>query len=143
MKKYIPNHPFAQKPQRIESLAAAMVKVFNESRGTFTPVAQSHYQFTPKDLANWVMGLMRYDVLHNSDTDIKSFYTAWAFEACRLFRDKLVSSHEKQKFDDVILSPVLSQLGAGEVMKNLTGAHQFQKIKKSFIIICLQIIYPI
>jgi hypothetical protein len=67
------------------------------------------------------MGLMRYDVLRSESASPKDLFRAWAYEACRLFRDKLVSNEEKAKFDEGILYPVLSSVGAGDVIKSLIG----------------------
>lgn len=86
--------------------------MYKEVRNVFTPMQQSHYQFTPKDLTKWVLGLMRYDFTTQGEKEpdaMKDLYHAWAFEGCRIFRDKLVSQEEKSKFDDTIISPVLSQ----------------------------------
>lgn len=120
-------HPVNRKRDVIESLSQGMVTVYKEVRNAFTPVQQSHYQFTPRDLTKWVLGLMRYDFTRQIDNEpeaMKDLYSAWAFEGCRIFRDKLVSSEEKSKFDDTIISPVLSQWNMPNVKNLLEGTHK-------------------
>ncbi len=93
-----------------------MAQVYNEVRKTFTPVKQSHYVFTPRDLTRWIIGLMRYSInqfIENSGGDGvgNEVQYAWCFESCRIFRDKLVSQEEKDRFTNAILLPVAGQWG--------------------------------
>ena len=43
------------------NLAACMIEVYSQVRTAFTASDQPHYQFTPRDLTQWVAGLRRYD----------------------------------------------------------------------------------
>ena len=38
-----------------------MIEVYSQVRTAFTASEQPHYQFTPRDLTQWVAGLRRYD----------------------------------------------------------------------------------
>ncbi|CAL8110340.1 unnamed protein product [Orchesella dallaii] len=114
-------HPITKRAEAIESIPRGMVTVYKEVRNAFTPVQQSHYQFTPRDLTKWVLGLMRYDVQKNGEEGMKDLYNAWAFECCRIYRDKLVSPEEKTKFDETIVSPVLSQWSMPNVKSLFEG----------------------
>ena len=49
----------------------------------------SHYQFTPRDLTRWVVGLLRYPLATGDDTPLNLLHI-WVYEANRLFRDRLV-----------------------------------------------------
>jgi hypothetical protein len=73
----------------------------------------SHYQFTPRDLTQWVMSLLRYDLTgaanpHSSDTVLE----IWAYEARRLFRDRIVGHDSQAKFDKLLYSVVRADWSA-------------------------------
>lgn len=109
---YWPTNPFTQDTKEIEAVAHGMVRVYTEVRKTFTPVKQGHYLFSPRDLTKWILGLMRYGVAGVADKpDKNEVYFAWCSEACRIFRDKLVSDEDKGMFTDTILLPVAGQWG--------------------------------
>uniref|UniRef100_A0A0M3IG08 DUF2972 domain-containing protein n=1 Tax=Ascaris lumbricoides TaxID=6252 RepID=A0A0M3IG08_ASCLU len=38
-----------------------MVRIFEEIRSSFKQTDKAHYIFTPKDLTNWSVAMMRYD----------------------------------------------------------------------------------
>ena len=61
----------------------------------------SHYVFTPRDLTKWTLSLVRY-VVGEHDKSPSSVLEAWAYEACRLFRDKLVTEEDIEKFDAIL-----------------------------------------
>ena len=61
----------------------------------------SHYVFTPRDLTKWTLSLVRY-VIGEHDKSPSSVLEAWAYEACRLFRDKLATEEDIEKFDAIL-----------------------------------------
>lgn len=71
---------------------------FFQTRAKFTVDDYSHYLFTPRDLTNWVLGLLRYDV-GLEDTSANQLLEVCAYEARRLFRDRLVGKKGLDKFD--------------------------------------------
>ncbi|KAJ0388932.1 hypothetical protein ATCC90586_011836 [Pythium insidiosum] len=79
-----------------------MVEIYDATKSKFTVDDQRHYLFTPRDLTKWVLSLVRYDLANEDVLDVV------AYEARRLFRDRLVDSESIAKFDG-ILSSVLKQ----------------------------------
>jgi dynein heavy chain 2 len=123
MSSYWPNHPISKQPKKIEDLAKGMTQVYTGVRNAFSPVSQSHYLFTPRDLTNWSLGLMRY-----SCTDEKDVFFAWCFESCRIFKDKLVSDEEKHRYMNTILLPVANKWGITQLDEVLQGRFVDYKI---------------
>lgn len=69
-------------------------------RSKFTVDDYSHYLFTPRDLTNWIQGLLRYNLDSGSgDSSTQHLLEIWAYEARRLFRDRLVGKQGLDKFD--------------------------------------------
>lgn len=65
----------------------------------------SHYLFTPRDLTNWAMSLLRYDLTDGSkDNTADTVLEVWAYEARRLFRDRIVGQDNRSKFDSMLQS---------------------------------------
>ena len=67
--------------------AEAMVDVHTNTRSKFTVDDHDHYLFNPRDLTIWVLQLLRYDIV-----SVDTFLDAWAYEANRIFRDRLVGA---------------------------------------------------
>lgn len=91
-----------QKPNR-QKLASTMVEVYDQVKAKFTVDDFAHYQFTPRDITKWVVGLLRYD-LQNSD-----LFEVWTYEGDRHFKDRLVDSASKQRFERIVESIVKTQ----------------------------------
>lgn len=60
-----------------QQLASTMVSAYEVLRKTFSVDQQSHYLFTPRDLTQWLLGLLRYDL--NDDNILEIWYTAQKF----------------------------------------------------------------
>ncbi len=67
----------------------------------------SHYLFTPRDLTRWVLGLLRYPLSDQSDSQ-NQVLEAWSYEARRLFRDKLIGDSALDQFDAILNSVLRS-----------------------------------
>ena len=69
-------------------------------RAKFSVDDYSHYLFTPRDLTNWILGLLRYNLDSGSgDRSAQHLLEIWAYEGKRLFRDRLVGKQGLDKFD--------------------------------------------
>lgn len=69
----------------------------------------SHYLFTPRDLTNWCLSLLRYDLNAGAkEGSSDHLLEIWAYEARRLFRDKIVGSDGLNKFDSILMSVIRS-----------------------------------
>ena len=67
----------------------------------------SHYLFTPRDLTRWVLGLLRYPLSDQSNSQ-NQVLEAWSYEARRLFRDKLIGDSALDQFDAILNSVLRS-----------------------------------
>uniref|UniRef100_A0A915PL62 Cytoplasmic dynein 2 heavy chain 1 n=1 Tax=Setaria digitata TaxID=48799 RepID=A0A915PL62_9BILA len=85
---------------RLNNLASIMVRLFNDIRNTFKPTDMIHYVFTMKDLTNWIFALTRHDIT-GSDA-CEKFLHSMLYEFRRIFKDRLISSEHKQRFEDII-----------------------------------------
>jgi len=73
-------------------------------RSRFSQDTHSHYLFTPRDLTRWCLSLLRYDFssIRNDNNTAESLLEIWTYEACRLFKDRLVGNDAQDKFDQLI-----------------------------------------
>eukprot|EP00002_Diphylleia_rotans_P017833 TRINITY_DN345_c0_g1_i5.p1 TRINITY_DN345_c0_g1~~TRINITY_DN345_c0_g1_i5.p1 ORF type:complete len:2631 (-),score=563.81 TRINITY_DN345_c0_g1_i5:572-7306(-) len=106
-----PPHKFSD-PANVTKLAASMVEVYERTRTQFTLDMQPHYLFTPRDITQWLFGLLRYDF---SSAD---FMEIWVYEAQRIFRDRLVGSSTQDKWDSII-NPISKQFSSGVDLKEV------------------------
>ena len=97
----LPSHPVWSSRTKVAQLATSMVLLYVNVKKTFTVDDKSHYTFTPKHLTEWCLSLVRY-LLNEDDKSPKSVLEAWAYESCRLFRDKLTNEEAQQKFDSIL-----------------------------------------
>ncbi|XP_076054654.1 dynein cytoplasmic heavy chain beethoven [Oratosquilla oratoria] len=104
-----PNHPAWSSSTKAQQLATSMVHVYQQVRSSFSLDDYSHYLYTPRDLTQWVFGLLRYDI--PEDSSLEPLLAAWLYEACRLFRDKLAEEDDVTKFNHIVLSCLHSDWG--------------------------------
>jgi dynein heavy chain 2 len=84
-------------------VAEAMVDVYNNMFRRFTVDVHEHYVFSPRDLTQWILQLLRYQVVSP-----ETFVHAWAYEACRIFRDRLVGEDAQSTFDSILRNAVMA-----------------------------------
>ncbi len=83
--------------------------VYQKVLANFNRDMYGHYLFTPRELTNWCLSLLRYNLSDFKDnTSVEPLLEIWAYEACRLFQDRLVDNEARQQFDN-ILSTVLQE----------------------------------
>uniref|UniRef100_A0A915E882 Cytoplasmic dynein 2 heavy chain 1 n=1 Tax=Ditylenchus dipsaci TaxID=166011 RepID=A0A915E882_9BILA len=88
---------------QIEALAAQMVDTFSKIKSVFRASEQFHYNFTALDLTNWVCSLMRHQLVEPSGRSSDStLHRCIVYEACRIFKDKLVNLDHKARFDSIV-----------------------------------------
>ena len=61
--------------------------------------------FTPRDLTNWVLGIIRYDIPHTGDS-AEQLLKVVMYQATRLFRDRLVGKESCDRFDRIVSSTI-------------------------------------
>ncbi|GMT29045.1 hypothetical protein PFISCL1PPCAC_20342, partial [Pristionchus fissidentatus] len=91
--------PALNSPQRTTTIASMMVNIFSQVKTSFKSTEHSHYVFTPKDLTKWIVSLMRYELTNDPEV----VQRALLYESHRIFGDRLVSSDDKQKFDNILM----------------------------------------
>nr|XP_026693267.1 cytoplasmic dynein 2 heavy chain 1-like isoform X1 [Ciona intestinalis] len=131
------HHSVWGSPSKVQQLATSMVQIYEQVRKTYLSDDHGHYLFTPRDLTNWCMSLMRYDVscMIGDGRGPESLLSVWTYEACRLFRDRLVGGRGKDKFDQMISSILAHDwsINASECMNNdyyvTWGARQEIKVE--------------
>ncbi|KAG5188873.1 dynein heavy chain, N-terminal region 2-domain-containing protein [Tribonema minus] len=69
----------------------------SQQEARFSVDDQRHYLFTPRDLTAWCSGLLRYDLQGGEE-----LLDCLAYEAQRLFRDRLVDVEAESRFDGII-----------------------------------------
>lgn len=89
----------------LHKLAATMVEVHAGVLQRFSVDEQRHYLFTPRDLTSWVRGLMRYPL------EEEQLLEVLAYEAARVYRDRLVDADAAAKFDAGLAAALRSTWG--------------------------------
>uniref|UniRef100_A0A1I7UMZ6 Cytoplasmic dynein 2 heavy chain 1 n=1 Tax=Caenorhabditis tropicalis TaxID=1561998 RepID=A0A1I7UMZ6_9PELO len=93
-----------------ESIAGRMVDVYNRIQSNFKSSESIVFQFSPRDLTNWTVSLLRHEL------DQGRLDAAICFEARRIFQDRLPTEADKQKFDEILRNVIpISQSAAFEV----------------------------
>ncbi|XP_076002176.1 cytoplasmic dynein 2 heavy chain 1 isoform X2 [Genypterus blacodes] len=104
---------------KTHQLAGSLVQLYEQVKAKFTVDDHSHYLFTPCILTEWVLSLMRYDLTAAQSNVTDSVLEVVAYEARRLFRDRLVSSKDGHTFDN-ILSSIIRGDWSSDALDNMT-----------------------
>ncbi|XP_037092634.1 cytoplasmic dynein 2 heavy chain 1-like [Pollicipes pollicipes] len=94
---------------KVGQLAESTLKVYQQVQSSFSADDQSHYVFSMRNLTDWLLSLIRYDV--EEENVVESVLEAWAYEACRLFRDRLVTDVDQSKFDKILYDVISTDWG--------------------------------
>ncbi|KAJ7995299.1 hypothetical protein DPEC_G00243100 [Dallia pectoralis] len=104
---------------KTHQLAGSLVQVYEQVKAKFTVDDHSHYLFTPCILTQWVLSLLRYDLTAGNSDITDSVLEVVAYEARRLFRDRLVSSKDINSFDNILASVIRGDWGS-DALNNMT-----------------------
>uniref|UniRef100_A0A7N9ATV1 Cytoplasmic dynein 2 heavy chain 1 n=1 Tax=Mastacembelus armatus TaxID=205130 RepID=A0A7N9ATV1_9TELE len=104
---------------KTHQLAGSLVHVYEQVKAKFTVDDHSHYLFTPCILTEWVLSLLRYDLTAAQSNVTDSVLEVVAYEARRLFRDRLVSSKDLHTFDNILSSIIRGDWGS-DALDNMT-----------------------
>ncbi|XP_077466766.1 cytoplasmic dynein 2 heavy chain 1 isoform X1 [Stigmatopora argus] len=104
---------------KTHQLASSLVQLYEQVKAKFTVDDHSHYLFTPCILTEWVLSLLRYDLTAAQSDVTDSVLVVVAYEARRIFRDRLVSSKDRQTFDN-ILSAILRGEWSSDALETMT-----------------------
>ncbi|XP_041438616.1 cytoplasmic dynein 2 heavy chain 1 isoform X2 [Xenopus laevis] len=120
--KNLKNHPTWGSMSKIHHLAGSMVQVYEQVRTKFSVDDYSHYLFTPCILTQWIIGLFRYDLTGGSSKQSQDcVLEIVAYEARRLFRDRIVTAKELNAFDNILMSVLQGDWGS-DVLENMADA---------------------
>ncbi|XP_061575223.1 dynein cytoplasmic 2 heavy chain 1 isoform X3 [Cololabis saira] len=97
---------------KTHQLAGSLVQLYEQVKAKFTVDDHSHYLFTPCILTEWVLSLLRYDLTSAQPNLTDSVLEVVAYEARRLFRDRLVSSKDIHTFDNILSSIIRGDWGS-------------------------------
>ncbi|XP_038617598.1 cytoplasmic dynein 2 heavy chain 1 [Tachyglossus aculeatus] len=120
--KNLKDHSLWGSISKIHQLAGSMVQVYEQVRAKFTVDDYSHYLFTPCILTQWVLGLFRYDLTGGSPNHSLDYVLEIvAYEARRLFRDKIVGVKELRVFDNILTSVFQGDWGS-DILENMADS---------------------
>jgi len=94
-------------------LAQSTVDLYTGVKKRFSVDDHRHYSFTPREVTQLCVGLLRYEA-----RDQNTLVEAWGHEAGRTFRDRLVSREHYMQFDSLLNGQLRQQLGFNE---SITG----------------------
>ena len=77
--------------------------IFLQLKSKFTVDDFPHYVFTPRDLTNWVLGIIRYDIPHTGNS-AEQLLQVVMYQSKRLFKDRLVGKESCDRFDGIVTS---------------------------------------
>ncbi|XP_047247257.1 cytoplasmic dynein 2 heavy chain 1 isoform X2 [Girardinichthys multiradiatus] len=106
---------------KTHQLAGSLVQVYEQVKVRFTVDDHSHYLFTPCVLTEWVLSLLRYDLTAAQSNLTDSVLEVVAYEARRLFRDRLVSSKDIHNFDNILSSIIRGDWGSDALDNMIDG----------------------
>eukprot|EP00760_Papus_ankaliazontas_P016261 PhM_4_TR16775/c0_g1_i1/m.22691/K10414/DYNC2H, DNCH2; dynein heavy chain 2, cytosolic len=79
-------------------LAKVLTGVYEQVQRKYNVDNHSHYIFTPRDVTTWALNLTLYD------TDNADMLDVVAYEAHRVFSDRLVTMEERSQFDGMLMT---------------------------------------
>ncbi|XP_050986096.1 LOW QUALITY PROTEIN: cytoplasmic dynein 2 heavy chain 1 [Labeo rohita] len=121
LQRTLGNDPTWSSAGKIHQLASSLVQVYEQVKAKFSVDDHSHYLFTPCLLTQWVLNLLRYD-LSAGKSALDSVLEAVAYEARRLFRDRIVSSKDLNVFDNILSSVIRGDWGS-DALDNMTDTY--------------------
>ena len=115
-------HPKWSQSSNVYQLAASMVTVYTQVLNKFSRDEYGHYLFTPRELTNWCLSLLRYNLSElKSDTSTDSILQVWAYEAQRIFQDRLVDKDARKTFTSILSGVLQDEWRANNILQKLNG----------------------
>lgn len=114
-------HPKWSSNSNIYQLASSMITIYSKVQAKFSRDSYGHYLFTPRELTNWCLALIRYNLTEiQSDSSTEPLLQIWAYEACRIFQDRLVDSDAKKVFMSILSEVLQDEWRSVGIIKNLS-----------------------
>uniref|UniRef100_A0A9J7YQK8 Cytoplasmic dynein 2 heavy chain 1 n=1 Tax=Cyprinus carpio carpio TaxID=630221 RepID=A0A9J7YQK8_CYPCA len=121
LQRTLGNDPTWSSAGKIHQLAGSLVQVYEQVKAKFSVDDHSHYLFTPCLLTQWVLNLLRYD-LSAGKSAVDSVLEVVAYEARRLFRDRIVSSKDLNVFENILSSVIRGDWGS-DALDDMTDTY--------------------
>lgn len=84
-----------------EPLTAAMIDFYLDTQRHFTPDKSPTYVYSPRELTRWMRGVL--EIIGGLDTvNVEILVRVWAYEAERIFADRLIDVEERTWTDESI-----------------------------------------
>uniref|UniRef100_A0A7S1KLM8 Cytoplasmic dynein 2 heavy chain 1 n=1 Tax=Percolomonas cosmopolitus TaxID=63605 RepID=A0A7S1KLM8_9EUKA len=96
------SHSIWNVPANMKLIANAMISLYKQIIKNFTIDDYAHYVFTPRDLTQWITGLLNYDIT-NQKNDSSELLDIWTYEARKIFRDRIVQDKAYQNIESNVL----------------------------------------
>jgi hypothetical protein len=110
-----------------------IININQQVQSKFNRDMYGHYVYTPRELTHWCLSLLRYNLNDLKDSNsVDGLLEIWAYEACRLFQDRLVDDQAKQVFD-TILSNTLQEDWRTNISSKIKGFENTGLVKKKFV----------
>lgn len=94
-------------------LATSMVELFTTVKSKFVVDDYKHYLFTPRDITQWAVSLLRYEA-----KSAQTLFEVWGYEASRIFKDRLVlgkqTKNHVRAFEGILLDKMRQDLAFNE-----------------------------
>lgn len=94
-------------------MCEASLSVYTKCQSTFTTDSHPHYIFSPREMTRWIKGL--HSAITDTNATFPSLLRVWAYEAWRIFADRLVTEEEKVKFG-ALLTETINEFFPGETV---------------------------
>ncbi|CAD5207663.1 unnamed protein product [Bursaphelenchus okinawaensis] len=85
---------------RVEAFASSLVQAYIRIKDILASATQTHYDFSTRDLINWILSFMRYGF--DADNISTMLPLASAFEANIIFIDRLINQDHKTQCQQII-----------------------------------------
>lgn len=95
-----------------EIIANRMVDIYNKVQSNFRPTDSVVFLFSPRDLTNWVVSLLRHEL------DQGKLEAVICFEARRIFADRLPTENDKLKFEEILRNVIPISQANGEFLES-------------------------
>jgi len=110
-----------------KKIARFCVDTYENVKQKFSVDDHRHYLLTPKELTKWIMGAMRYEA-----QGAEALVEVLAYEAFRLFRDRLVNIESRQALDQLIYNQLRTHLKYGNTIGNISFLSKISTVKPIF-----------
>ena len=117
-------HPKWNLSANVYQLATSMVTLYSQVQTKFSRDTYGHYMFTPRELTNWCLSLLRYNLAElKNDASTDSLLQVWAYEACRIFQDRLVDDESRKTFMTLLTSVLQDEWRSGGLISKLDDCY--------------------